>query len=97
MDLNRKLTNSKKLLDVYKKKANNNIEVLAVSETANDDEEASELDDAIVKAINEIITSDKRFRRYGRACKAQLIANAVFRQDLFMGQSLPFVINHAKK
>jgi hypothetical protein len=97
LDLNRKLTNSKKLQDVYKKKANNSIEVLAVNETANDDKEASELDDAIVKAINEIITSDKHFQRYGRASKAQLIAKAVFRQDLFMVQSLPFVINHAKK
>jgi len=35
-DLNRKLTNYKKLQDVYKKKASNNIEVLAVNETAND-------------------------------------------------------------
>jgi hypothetical protein len=56
-----------------------------------------ELDDAIVKAINEIIMSDKHFQRHGQACKVKLIANSVFRQYLIMGQSLPFDINHAKK
>jgi len=48
-DLNRKLSNSKKLLDIYKKKtiskACNNIEELPVNETANDAIELSELDD----------------------------------------------------
>jgi len=60
-DLNWKLENSWKLLDIYKKKASYQVEAVNLS---NDTEEPeSELDGAIIKAVNEILVQDKRFQR----------------------------------
>jgi hypothetical protein len=60
-DLNWKLDNSWKLLDIYKKKASYQVEAVNLS---NDTEEPeSELDGAIIKAVNEILVQDKRFQR----------------------------------
>ena len=60
-DLNWKLDNSRKLLDIYKKKASYQVEAVNLS---NDTEEPeSELDGAIIKAVNEILVQDKRFQR----------------------------------
>ncbi len=94
-NLNRKLENSRKLSDVYKKKASNRVEVL---NTSNHTEEFEpELDNAIIKAVNDVLSQDKRFQRYGHSRKAQLIAKAVFSPHLFQGNALPFIIQSAKK
>jgi len=56
-DLNRKLENSRKLLDIYKKKTSYQVEAVNLS---NDTEEPeSELDGAIIKTVNEILAQDK--------------------------------------
>ncbi len=60
-ELNRKLNNSKKFLEIYKKRANNNVGKDA-NEIDNHDDIVLELDEAIVTAINNLLISHKRFR-----------------------------------
>lgn len=77
-ELTRKLENSKKLANVYKAKADRS----AGTELPHPTDVQLELDEAVVKAIKEIIASDRRFSRYGNARKGRLIAKAVLHKDL---------------
>jgi hypothetical protein len=95
MELRRKLENSKKLADVYKAKAKNS--AVHTSQVPQQIDVQLELDEAIVKAVTELIASDQRFRSYGNAHKGRLIAKALFHSRELGSISLPFIIANAKK
>jgi hypothetical protein len=95
MELTRKLENSKKLADVYKERSKKS--AVCTSQLPHPIDVQLELDEAIVKAVSELIASDRRFSRYGNARKGRLIAKAVFHSKALGSISLPFIIAHAKK
>jgi hypothetical protein len=93
-DLERQLENNKKLINYYKSKQSN------LTSNVNDANERSddvmELDEAIIEAVNKVISENSRFRRYGKLRKERLIAKAVFDERFGLGMSLTEIVAQVK-
>jgi hypothetical protein len=88
-DLERQLANNKKLIQYYKS--------LTTKDNDSACNNAAELDEAIIDAVNEVIMKNRKFSRYGITQLGRLIAKAVFDDRFAMGKgALQFVIHRAK-
>ncbi len=83
-------------MEIYKKKAAKSTDAVELV-GINDDIDSLDLDVAIIKKVNGLPTSHKRFQWYGNIYKSQQLAKGVFSKDLMEGAVLPFIIDSAKK
>jgi hypothetical protein len=89
-DLERQLENNEKLMKYYKSKQSNQTSNVNDANERSDD--VMELDEAIIEAVNKVISENNRFRWYGKLRKERLIAKAVFDERFGLGMSLTEIV-----